>query len=159
MGTQCYQQVCLNGHQKTFFAKSYNGNSEYCEKCGEKLISTCLECNNPILGYKFEDGVIGFAPNKMDVPYYCRYCGKAYPWTKSIIDNAIEAFELDNLSEKEIELLKNAIPDLLIETPKTPISQVKFKKIYDKASKVAKNTIYNVLIDVLSESVSRVIFN
>ena len=57
MGHYDVQQVCLNGHQIT---DNYNRSPEFrkthCNKCGEKTIHQCPECNHPIKGDYHVDG-------------------------------------------------------------------------------------------------------
>lgn len=73
------QQVCLNGHQVT---ANYNSSPEFrknfCEKCGEKTIYKCLECNHPIQGEYHVDGV--FYIGETPTPTHCENCGKPFPW-------------------------------------------------------------------------------
>jgi hypothetical protein len=80
MGYHDVQQVCLNGHQIT---DNYNRHPQhrknFCDKCGEKTIYQCPECNHPIKGAYRVEGVIGVF--ETPVPTHCENCGKPFPWT------------------------------------------------------------------------------
>lgn len=160
MGKQYFQKVCTNGHQISDRSTSNSDPhpEEYCEECGNKVITTCPSCKTPILGHKTIDGVItvGFTT---PVPKYCRYCSNPYPWTSLILESAVELLSLDeNLPDSDKILIKTAIPDLLVDTPKTKLAEAKFKKGFSNASKLVKDSLYNLLVDVLSESVKKTIF-
>lgn len=93
-------------------------------------------------------------------PNYCKKCGKPYPWTSRIISNVSELLELDeDISKSDKDLIKTAIPDLLIDTPKTRVAGVKFKKGFSKVSKVVKGPLRELLVDVMSTSIKKVVFN
>lgn len=158
MDQQYFQIVCLNGHQKTDYSTYPIVSTEYCEDCGQQLTSSCKNCEAPILGYLSISGVISTA-NK-PVPNYCRKCATPYPWTSTIIENATELIALDgNLSSEAREVIKNAIPDLLIETPKTQVAVAKYKISIKNASTLVKDAMYNLLVDVTSETVKKALFN
>lgn len=162
MGKQYYQKVCLNGHQVTDHYSSPNDPNppEFCELCGEKVIVTCPNCEQAILGDRDIDGVVFLGSSTKAVPSYCKSCGDSYPWTKTILEGAAELVSLDDdLSDQDKQLIKSAIPDLLVETPKTKVAEAKFSKGYSKASKLVKDSLYNLLVDVLSETVKKTIFN
>ncbi len=132
----------------------------YSEKCCEKNIDTCQNCQSPILGYNLPSGIITMGPEKFSIPAFCKDCSKAYPWTKRILSNAIELLSIDEeLDSQTKEFIKKAIPDLLIDTPKTPIAVVKYKINIQKVSKVVKDGMYNLLVDVLSERIKKSVFD
>ncbi|EOI53405.1 DUF2321 domain-containing protein [Enterococcus gilvus] len=161
MGKQYYQKICLNGHQVTdHYSSSNNPNPpEFCELCGEKVIVTCPNCEQAILGDRDIDGVITVGFTK-SVPNYCKSCGTPFPWTQKILEGAAELVALDDgLSDQDKQLIESAIPDLLVDTPKTKVAEAKFSKGYSKASKLVKDSLYNLLVDVLSETVKKTIFN
>ncbi|MFL0441339.1 DUF2321 domain-containing protein [Enterococcus pernyi] len=156
---QYFQKVCINGHQISILSTNNSDPQpdEYCEKCGSKVITTCQTCKTPILGHESVDGVFGMF--SIPVPNYCRHCSNPYPWTSLILESAIELLALDeNLPDSDKALIKAAIPDLLVDTPKTQLAEAKFKKGFSNASKLVKDSLYNLLVDVLSESVKKTIF-
>lgn len=66
---------------------------------------------------------------------HCHGCGRPYPWTERSIQALTEAVELaaEDLSADERDALKDAIPDLIAETPRTQIAAARFKKAITKA--------------------------
>lgn len=82
-------QVCLKGHVINAGVHAYpQYNKDYCNTCGEKTITSCPNCNNPIPGDMQDTGVavIGFRHN---APAFCEKCGNSFPW---------------NIAEKEQEI-------------------------------------------------------
>lgn len=156
---QFYQEICNNGHQITVSKSSPTDSQEFCSKCGEKTISRCTECDAPIEGFYKPDGVIYLGKHTADIPNYCIKCSKPYPWTKILLENAVELIALDTeLSEDEKAAIKSSIPDLIVDTPKTPVAEAKFKMNFLKANKIVKDSLYNLLVDVVSETVKKSIF-
>jgi len=82
VGFQDAQQVCLNGHQITDSYHTFpSGRRAHCEKCGERTIYQCPDCNAPINGDYHVEGVLALGGHT-PVPEYCHACGSPYPWTK-----------------------------------------------------------------------------
>ena len=65
---------------------------------------------------------------------------------------------LHELDESMKELIKTAIPDLITETPATPIAIAKYKKGIKCAGDILKNSMRQLLIDVVSETVKKSLF-
>ena len=61
----------------------------------------------------------------------------------------------DELDESMKELIKTAIPDLITETPATPIAIAKYKKGIKCAGDILMR---QLLIDVVSETVKKSLF-
>lgn len=158
MSKRYYQKICMNGHQITdFYELSINPNPpEYCEKCGEEVIATCLKCSKPILGRY----ITGYSIGRVSpIPNYCRYCSSPYPWTELIINTTDELISLDEeLNESDKTLIKDSIPDLLVDTPKTNLAVAKFKKGFASASGIVKDSLRELLVDVISETAKKTIF-
>ncbi|WP_231296902.1 DUF2321 domain-containing protein [Mammaliicoccus sciuri] len=147
--------ICLNGHVSSSSDANYR---KFCKECGESTISNCSKCQSAIQGYFYIPGFLG--TYNYDVPNYCHECGSAYPWTEKILDNAIELVSLDEqLSEEHKSIIKNAIPDLIIESPTTPVAQAKYKKYMTRASDYVQEGSRNLLIDVVSEAVKKSLFS
>lgn len=151
-------QICLNGHVTNSMAASYpQSNQKYCALCGAQTITACPNCNVAIRGDYHVPGVIGFFDyNK---PAYCYNCGVAFPWTESSLKAANElADELDSLSQEERQLLKDSFPDLVRDTPKTPVAETRFRRLIKKAGAEAYDGMKAVLVDVVSEAVKKSVF-
>lgn len=159
MDKQFYQSVCINGHQETDRYESTTDPKEFCMDCGKRLISTCQSCHTPIKGHLKVQGLYGyFEPEK--VPNYCSYCAAPHPWTSSILEQSVELLALDTeLSSSQKELIKNALPDLLVDTPATQVAIAKYKLNISNATKVVKDAMYNILIDAVSETAKKLLFN
>jgi hypothetical protein len=81
MGSYNAQQVCLNGHQITASYHRYpEFRKNFCDKCGEKTIYSCPECNAEVKGYYHIEGSISL--DREPVPEHCHECGTPYPWTE-----------------------------------------------------------------------------
>lgn len=125
MGHYNNATICLNGHVVSKYQANYQ---KFCSKCGKETYSKCPECNSPIHGKYEVDGIVDLS-GSYNRPDYCYNCGAPYPWTKIILDNAVMLVSLeDELDESMKELIKTAIPDLITETPATPIAIAKYKK-------------------------------
>ena len=138
-------QICLNGHYITGYAiSSPEFTKKFCTICGAKTITACPVCNTPIRG-KYSDW---FGPTKNIIPNYCHNCGKPYPWTESALQSATELLALDdNLTINETQILVDALPDLLTETPKTQLAVAKFKKFLSAASQFTLDGVRQFAID------------
>lgn len=145
--------VCVNGH---IISESESNYQPKCGKCGEDTISICQNCNMPIKGWSKPKGISGHYPMRLE--YFCYSCGLPYPWTQKIIDNAVELATLDDLSPDQIEVIKASIPNLIVTSIDTPLSSAKFKKILDISSSAVNSAMYQLLVDVLSESAKKILF-
>ena len=146
--------ICLNGHVSSALVSS---STKYCKFCGENTISRCQSCEAPIQG-KFKTSRVN-AGRKYNRPAYCHNCGSPYPWTSKIIENAIELLALDEeLPQDHKELIKLALPDLLVEKPSTPVAVAKYRKFIPKAATYVQDGLKNILIDVVSTSVKKSIW-
>jgi hypothetical protein len=95
----------------------------------------------------------------MHAPAYCLNCGMAFPWTRANIEAAKElADELNELSAEERIALRNAIDDLVSDTPRTQVAIVRFKKIVPKAGKLAVEAFKKLLFDVATDVVKKQIW-
>ena len=157
--TQYYQLICKKGHQISFWYKLNSETERYCERCGESTISCCQSCGFPIHGYCYPDGVITSGPKTFPIPSYCRNCSNPYPWTELILNNAIELVSLDDeLPEDTKNIIKDALPDLIVETHSTPLATAKYKKFIPEATKYVQDGLRNLLVDVASETVKKAIW-
>lgn len=149
--------ICRNGH---VLSASKAKESMYCPKCGCETYSSCLKCNAPIRGLYDVDGVVTIGKRDYDKPYYCISCSEPLPWTQTILDNAVELLSLDSdLDDATKELIKNAIPDLIVETPATPIAVAKYRKYIGNAGQIIRDSMRQLLVDIVSEAVRKALFS
>ncbi len=150
----CGATICLNGHvQSDSLAQS----EKYCSRCGVETFSECPKCSAPIRGQSKPKGTI-LANSKYMKPYYCYQCSFPYPWTSKIINNAVELASLDEIGEENIQLIRDAIPDLIVETPKTPVAVTKYKKGISNARGFIKDALRQLLVDVVCELAKQQLF-
>jgi len=132
-------------------------NQSFCDKCGEKSITQCPKCSTNIRGYKHISGVFGVF--KYKAPSYCYSCGSGFPWTQSSLEAAGElADEIEGLTEEEKIKLKEVLPALIKDGPKTIVAESRFKKLMKKAGKDTYDGMRSILIDVVSEAVKKSVF-
>ena len=113
-------------------------------------MSACAKCDVPIRGYFHMDNVI--RSGNWRPPRYCHECGAAYPWTERRREALVAAIEeLDELSQDERNRLKESIPDVIQETPKTQTAVARFKKAIAKAGTVGGKVLYDVFCKVAAE--------
>lgn len=132
---------------------------KYCSKCGAITYSCCPNCGTRIRGVWDDPNVIYVGNDDYELPHYCYQCGAPYPWTQKILDNAVELLSLDDeLDGSSKELIKNAIPDLIVDTPTTPIAIEKYRKGIANSGEIIKNSMRQILIDVICETAKKVLF-
>lgn len=149
-------KICLNGHVVSLDSKNED---TFCSRCGAETFSVCQNCGAPIRGYYYVEDIIMFEPTDYKKPYYCYKCGAPYPWTQKILDNAVELLSLDDeLDSSSKELIKSAIPDLIVDTPTTPIAIAKYHKGIANAGQIIKGSLRQLLIDVISETAKKTLF-
>ena len=145
--------ICLNGHVISKYAPNHQ---KRCTECGEMTFSQCGHCGAPIRGLAEITGVVVLGNRPYKRPGYCYECGEPYPWTEKILNSAVELLSLDDELDIETKtLIKNSIPDLLIDVPTTLVAVAKYNKGMSKASEIIKNAMYNLLIDVVSETAKK----
>lgn len=146
--------ICLNGHAASSSTANYR---KFCKECGAKTISKCQHCDSRIQGYYETPDIISLS--KYIPPSYCHDCGNPYPWTSQILENAIELISLDDdLPEKHKQIIKNTFPDIIVETPTTPVAVAKYKKHISKSADYIQDGLRNLFIDVVSETVKKSIW-
>lgn len=158
MDEQCYQVICNNGHQAsiTLEKSKLDDDMGFCEKCGEPLTCKCKNCNAPIIGWKYYEGVLSIP--SMSVPSYCNKCGNPFEWTNKSLDSFDELLDLeDELSDTDKSKLKKSVSFLTGDNDlaKTNASIV---KIYlSRASKTVGPLLYNFLVDFSSETAKKIL--
>ena len=157
MGRYNHAQICLNGHVITSNTGYSELTKKYCPECGELTITNCPKCNALIKGDYYVEGVIGFS--QYHAPAFCDNCGNAYPWTESSQKAAYELIHFsDTLTLEEKDDLNKTITDLMKDSPRSQLAQLKFKKYAAKMGKELANGLKNVLIDLVSETAKKAIW-
>ena len=151
-------QICRNGHVINAYAQSQpEHNKKYCDKCGAPTMMSCEQCGTEIRGKYVSPHVL--STSRLTAPKYCHNCGSAYPWTKTQLEVARELVEeFEELDEAEKEQLKESLPDILSETPKTELAGRQWRRSLSKLGKGAYEEMRSFLIDLLSETAKKIIY-
>jgi hypothetical protein len=150
--------ICTNGHIINPAATSFpEENTSHCERCGSIAVGACPWCSEPIHGEYHLSGSIAIAP--FSPPAFCWACGAPYPWTSARITAAQAlAEEMAGLSEREREILKQSISELVHDSPYSAVAVVHFKRLLAKAGKGIAESLREILVDVLSEAAKKAIW-
>jgi hypothetical protein len=129
---------------------------EYCDKCGEKMIDACPQCEKPIRGYYWGGGlsVRGYEP-----PAHCINCGTTFPWTERTIQAAIElAADEAHLNAQERDEFAASVGDLTRQTARTPLAISRFKRYAGRMTKEGAIMLRETLASIFAETVKRQIW-
>jgi hypothetical protein len=150
-------QICRNGHLITEFASTYpEHKKDHCTKCSAETIDACENCGQAIQGI-YHAGGLG-AIGKYTKPKYCHNCGKPYPWTELQIQAAKKIIDqLNDLVSSEREDLKNAIDDIVKDTPDAKPAAYKIKTALSKIREEAQAMLRDLIIEIASESIVKII--
>lgn len=158
MGYYDTAQVCLNGHVITSMAgSSPELRKEYCPKCGSKTIMKCQNCASEIPGHYHVKGVIDFG-GTFTPPAYCHKCGKPFPWTEENLKAARELIDLSNIDESEKQAIKDDLPSLLSDTPRTKVAATKMSIFLSKAGREVGSAMRDILVNIASEAAKKLLF-
>jgi hypothetical protein len=142
-------QVCVNGHMINTASRGMpEHNKPFCDKCGEKTITSCPSCNNSIRGLDWD----GYS-QEPDAPPHCEHCGKPFPWTERKKAAALELFAevLDMEAEEQREELKRDLDAISTDQPRTQAAALKLKRMLTKAGKDALGMVRDMVVDIGSE--------
>lgn len=158
MGYYSTAQVCLAGHHSTSDITNTKRMENFCSQCGQKTITQCPSCNADIRGYYHTPGC--FSLRKYVAPAFCYNCGKPFPWTQSRLDFAKELIaEMDELTSDEQEKFNNSLPNILSETPQTPLAATRINKYLAKIAPVSKEGIKQLFFDITIEAAKKIIWS
>ena len=158
MGQHDVAQVCPNGHVANDSSQRHpEFNKEYCDRCGEKTITTCPECNSPIQGDYHAEGVISIG-GEFDPPAFCQHCGHAFPWTERKQQAAIELFIEDNQSEEDQQQFRESVDQITKDTPQAQVASKRIVRLLGTIGKQSASAIRDILVDIASEAAKKMIF-
>lgn len=139
-------RYCLNGHSSPVLFGETENTLKYCALCGSKTILRCSNCNTLI-------------PESRQRPNYCISCGSPFPWTQTALETAKAIiYEDELLNSDQMAQFCQCLPDLLVETQKSNLALIRFKKFIDKATTITGNAIYDVFKDIASEAIKKKLF-
>jgi hypothetical protein len=144
-------QICHKGHIVNQAARfDAAANRKFCPKCGSETLLACPVCNAGITSSDTNP----YRP--FVIPSYCPDCGKPFPWVESAVAAAEEfADKLDALDAAEKADLKATVPDLISNTPRTPLAVSRFKKAISKIGPSAASSLTQILVSVLTEEAKK----
>jgi hypothetical protein len=150
-------QICANGHVANSTTINFpRANKDYCDKCGEKTMSSCPGCQQPIRGAYWGAGV-GF--REWRPPAYCIHCGKAFPWTERQMQAAIDLFiDETTVSEEEKREFAQNIQAVAQDTPSAQVASNRIIRALKKVGEGTAGLIYNILKDIASEAAKKALF-
>jgi hypothetical protein len=151
--------ICVNGHVINR-AKNENPvyNATYCQTCGGICIDSCPKCRKPIQGavltHHRADRL--YAPQSYWVsvssyyprPAHCQYCGEPFPWTEKAKATVLELAEM-SLTPDKYDLFKNNLDDLIRETGRQPIAQIKLSEAIEGGSKLFLEGFKTIMTDII----------
>lgn len=152
-------QICLNGHIVNIAIKDTpEHNAKFCKFCGQPTVTACSACKTEIRGKHFIKGVWSWSV-RIPLPRFCETCGNPYPWTQAKM-KAVEdlAGAIDGFSDEDRSDLKSSVGEIVKDTPQTAVAATRFKRLMKKAGKGAADGFKNILADIISEAVKKVIW-
>lgn len=149
-------QICLNGHPVTGELDRFPEKAEkYCTYCGAQTITDCPQCQTRIRGKQSGGGFMYSSGYR--APNNCHECGKPYPWIEAKLEAARE-LAAEELEPDDAQVLGDALPDLVANTPKTPVAAGRVKRILNKVGPAAGEGFKEILIGVIAETAKRAIW-
>lgn len=151
-------EVCPNGHVANHSTQTYpQHNRTFCEKCGEKTITKCPACHEPIRGDYHVSGYVG--PSGYEPPAFCSDCGRPFPWTDRRLAAAKElVLEAEHLTADERIQLAETLDDIVRDVPRTQIAAMRFKRLATKAGAATAGALRDIIVDVASETAKKIIW-
>ena len=151
-------QICQNGHVVTDMAQSLPQCQErFCGKCGEPTLMECPHCRSRIRGRYDVFGI----PRMLDYdrPSFCYACGRPYPWTDRALRAAEELIGQDGgLTPGEIGRFSVDLAEVVRDTPQATASASRVKSALGKVAAGTAAAVRDILIDLVSESVRKLIW-
>jgi hypothetical protein len=146
-------QVCPNGHVANSSTRNApEDNKDHCEHCGEKTITACPQCQNPIRGLYWGEMSLGnYRP-----PAYSSKCGQAFPWTQARIEAAVD-FLLEATGEPA-DRVKETVQNVVRDTPKTQVAAGRIRGWLSRAGPEGAKVFRDILVEVISETAKKVIW-
>ena len=139
------QEVCLNGHLITSFAKSQpESRRAHCSSCGEKTISACTSCSAPLRGHRHLSGVISLGFD--DVDRFCDSCGALMPWTERGLTSVLEIAAMSAaINETEQETLRDTLRALMVPSAQTELAALKLRRAISRLDEYERAALLRTL--------------
>jgi hypothetical protein len=147
--------ICINGHVvNSCSISSPQFNKNHCKDCGAETINTCQNCNSKIKGHYHRVGYGKLGGLGYIAPKFCDNCGHGFPWTTEKLETSKQIIELaDELSASEKQELNLNIEELIKDSPKVQLAQLKVKRLLSKTSNDISEGIHQALADIISKTI------
>ncbi|WP_270380275.1 DUF2321 domain-containing protein [Mitsuokella multacida] len=147
-----------------------------CSICGRDTITKCPTCGTDIRGglcvdrtETYEDEYENYyskpvhdcltSNENYQLPLYCRECGNPFPWTESLISKVSSALSsIKDLDQNQVAYLMELLPDLVIDNNKTQEAANQLHYFLINSKETIAEGIKGIIIDVIAESVKRILF-
>lgn len=152
MATYETAAICMSGDIITPVLHSRTELENFCTACGAKVITVCPFCNEPIRGREKISPWVNSGV-RYSLPLYCHNCGKPYPWTQSALDAASELIdeEMQELNTEEKSKFKDALPDVIAQTPRTTLAAKRVSKYLNKIAPTVQETFKQIFYRLAAE--------
>jgi hypothetical protein len=160
MGKYRTAEICLNGHVTTDSADNCPELREkFCSKCGEKTITACPDCNTNIRGHYYVAGIVTLG-EEFKPPLFCYNCGSAFPWTVTLMEEAVECVDSTNsLTNDELERFRKDLCEIVKDSPKVQASSLRIKSTLQKIGTVGANCVKEIIVQIASETAKKIIWS
>ncbi len=149
-------QICLNGHVITSMAGSRpERQQQFCDKCGEPTLLNCPKCNAPIHGAYHNQDSLHIDDN---APSFCHNCGSPFPWTLRKQQAAIDLFNDEWEDEQDRKIFQESVEQITKDTAQAQVASKRLVRLLGKLGKGTASTIRDILVDVASESVKKILW-
>jgi hypothetical protein len=130
----------------------------FCESCGERTLTVCPQCNAPIRGRYFEQGVIS-GLDEYSPPAFCHSCGNQFPWTERAILAAIElAADSGALTQDEEKQFADSVQEIAKDTSKAQLAGSRISRLLKKTGDVTAKAVRDILVEIVSETAKKAIW-
>ena len=150
-------EVCPNGHYTTNSVEnSPELRSPFCPQCGLATFTLCSHCKAKVRGEYYVPGVI-VVGSKWSPSNYCFNCGNPFPWTEQKVAAAQELVDELELDEADSESLKQSIPDLSSDNPRTELAVSRYRRITSKATGIAASALEKAVLALATEAAKKLL--
>lgn len=86
-----------------------------------------------------------------NVPAYCVHCGNPMPWTEDALRKTEELLDvIDELTPSEKQALKASLPDLISDTPSTPVAAIKTGKAMKRVEAHFREAFRQIMFNLIA---------
>ncbi len=151
--------ICENGHVLSSNLEGELNPPSHCPDCGTQALRQCTGCGKPIRGQRYTlpgFTLPGFAP--WPRPAFCHACGEAFLWTEAQRQALLDLVdEAEGLGDDDRKALREILPDLGIEGPRTRFAALRALSLLRKLGGGVKDAVYRAMVDICSETAAKIL--